>query len=349
MAIPQIRAIAPGVRGAIRIALVAACTALVAACSSGTAPTAHSADASTATCLRDAGVDKTGHDAIAKAAEGFTAAVFGEDPSKALAFVSKQWQDEAVRQEFMKQSSGYHGMVDPGSLAVEHVYFVRLKGPAPDVVFCEGDAGSGRTAVRPANLPEQAFVAATASAPNDRVAVSLWLVPENGEWKVRMFSIDPATVGRKDAGQIFEWAKAQESAGHAFNAWVLYAAAGRLASRGPFLLTESAHAISEAVAGKKPPSGLDVRPPWEWKDDGTTFKVLGIQYLGGAGKINLAIDHEVPAGTGDEAMDRANKALIAYFKRRYPEYSDVFAGLLVRAHAQGTGKGFATFDETPAR
>ena len=59
------------------------------------------------------------------------------------------------------------------------------------------------------------------------------------------------------------------------------------------------------------------------------------------------IAHEVPQIQTDGQVDRWNKELLAYFKSHFPEYSDVFAGIVIRAHERGTNRGFGTVEELP--
>jgi hypothetical protein len=105
--------------------------------------------------------------------------------------------------------------------------------------------------------------------------------------------------------------------------------------------------ISEEYSKAKRPAEMAGTPPWYWKNERTTFKIMQVGSLGIAGKLYVVIDHEVPSMTSNEEMERANRDLIAHFKRRFPEYADIFAGLLARAHEQNTGKGYGTVDEGP--
>jgi hypothetical protein len=67
-----------------------------------------------------------------------------------------------------------------------------------------------------------------------------------------------------------------------------------------------------------------------------------------AGKMYILIVHQVSPWQSDAQVDGWNKELLSYFKRRFPEYSDVFSGLVARAIEQGTSRGFGTVEEVPS-
>ena len=73
-------------------------------------------------------------------------------------------------------------------------------------------------------------------------------------------------------------------------------------------------------------------------------KVMNVGPVAIGGKIYVAITHEVSPWQSDQQVDGWNKNLINYFKHRFPEYSGVFAGLVVRAKERGTNRGFGTVD-----
>ena len=300
-----------------------------------------------ASCARDTEIDATKRDVIVLAGLSFMEALLGKDPSSAFDLFSKEEQAELTRPRLVEMAAGFHKLFEPKGLAVDHTYFIRLKGKAPDRVVCARDLSKpdGRSSVRVTSTPEQAYVLATGNSHNERLAVTIWLVPEAQVWKVQAFSIYVSSLGRRDAAQILELARKQQALGHDLNALLLHFAAGAISDRGPLLQIGTAQPISEEFSKAKRPPEMEGTPPWSWKDERATFKIMQVGSLGIAGKIYVVIDHEVPPRTTSEEMERANRGLIAHFKRRFPEYADVFAGLLARAHEQGTGRGYGTGDE----
>lgn len=64
------------------------------------------------------------------------------------------------------------------------------------------------------------------------------------------------------------------------------------------------------------------------------------------GKLYIVITHEVSPWQSNEQVDGRNKQLLTYFKRRFPEYTDTFAGLVARATERAGNRGYGTVDET---
>ena len=50
----------------------------------------------------------------------------------------------------------------------------------------------------------------------------------------------------------------------------------------------------------------------------------------------------------NEEVDGWNKQLLTYFKHRFPEYTDTFAGVVARATERGSNRGFGTVDDASA-
>ena len=73
--------------------------------------------------------------------------------------------------------------------------------------------------------------------------------------------------------------------------------------------------------------------------------MLNVSLTASAGKIFVMISHEVEPWQSDDQVDSWNKALLFYFKSRFPEYSEVFAGLVANAYEQGTKRQYRTVDD----
>jgi len=281
----------------------------------------------------------------------FMETLLGKGPSLAFDLLAKEEQVELTRARLIEVSAGYLELFNPKGLTAEHTYLIRLKGQSPDRVVCAKDLSlsDGWSSVKVTSTPEQAYVLASATAQNESLAVTIWLVPENGEWKTKAFSIYVASHGRQDPAHTFELARTQQALGHDLNALLLYYAAAAISDRGPLLQIGTLQPFSAEYSKAKRPPEMAGTPPWSWKSDRGTFKIMQVGSLGIAGKLYVVIDHEVPAKTSNEEMDRVNRDLIAHFKRLFPEYTDVFGGLLARAHEQGTGNGYNTVDAEPMR
>ena len=74
------------------------------------------------------------------------------------------------------------------------------------------------------------------------------------------------------------------------------------------------------------PTDIQGQPKFLWKTGETTYT-------------------KSRRGKSNEQVDGWNKQLLTYFKGHFPEYSDVFAGLVARATERGSGRGYGTVEE----
>ena len=302
-----------------------------------------------ASCAQDSEIDAMKRDLLAQAAVSFMEALLGKDPSSAFDLFSKEEQGEITRPRLVEIAAGFHKLFEPKGLTVEHTYFIRIKGQSPSRIVCARDLSrtDGWSSVKVTSTPEQAYVLASANSQNESLAVTIWLVPEDRVWKIQAFSMYVSSLGRRDASHILELARTQQSLGHDLNALLLYFAASAISDRGPLLELGTVQPIAAEYSKAKRPVVMAGPSPWYWKNEHGTFKIMQIGSLGIAGKMYVVIDHEVPAKTSNEEMVRVNRGLLAHFKNLFPEYADIFAGLLVRAHEQGTDKVYGTVDAGP--
>lgn len=73
--------------------------------------------------------------------------------------------------------------------------------------------------------------------------------------------------------------------------------------------------------------------------------MLNVGPIGVSEKIYLLVDHEIEAWAQDKEADRKNRDLITGFVKAYPEYREVFAGMVARAHERGGNRGFGTVEQ----
>ncbi len=148
----------------------------------------------------------------------------------------------------------------------------------------------------------------------------------------------------KDAKQILDWALREAAAGHALNAHLLATSASALADRGPNLRLDIAERIAKERERLRVPGDLRGAPPHEWRAGDATFTVKNVSLVAIDGKIFVVVAHEVEPWERNEDVDALNKRLIAEFRKRFPEYSEAFAGVAARALERGTTRGFGTVD-----
>jgi hypothetical protein len=96
------------------------------------------------------------------------------------------------------------------------------------------------------------------------------------------------------------------------------------------------------------PREIQKPPPFSWREGEKSWKILSVGPIAVGGKIYVTISHEVSRIQTESEVDGWNKDLLSYFKNRFPEYSDVFSGVVVRAHERGTNRGYGTVEELPS-
>jgi hypothetical protein len=157
--------------------------------------------------------------------------------------------------------------------------------------------------------------------------------------------LNVSTLADKDSLQLWALARTQQARQHSFNAALLYAAAAQTADRGPNFQLGIALSISDEMSKLTAPPEIQGQPPFFWKNGETTYKVASVGPIAVGGKIYVVIVHEVSPWQSDEQVDGWNKDLLRYFKHRFPEYSDFFAGLVARATERGSNRGYGTVEE----
>ncbi len=78
-----------------------------------------------------------------------------------------------------------------------HTYLIELEGKSPGRVICGTNFSrpDDWESLETANVPEQAYVLIFAKMVNNLMVVSVWLVPEQGRWKVQSFWMNAASIG----------------------------------------------------------------------------------------------------------------------------------------------------------
>jgi hypothetical protein len=184
-----------------------------------------------------------------------------------------------------------------------------------------------------------------AETSNNSWAFVLWMIPDDGIWHVQYFQAVPvATVG-KTSEDLQHMADAEKQKNHNFNAFILYVTALQLAGRGPYFQLGILPEIQEKLGTLQRPRELQGSAPFTWQFGEASFKVLNVAPIGVNTKMYLQIDQELEAWAADKDADDKNHALISAFSKAYPEFKDVFSGVVVRAHERGGTRGFGTVVE----
>jgi hypothetical protein len=168
------------------------------------------------------------------------------------------------------------------------------------------------------------------------------LVLEDKDWRVESFRATPIAVVGKSAFDLWLLAREQHRSQNDFNAFVLYATALQLSSRGPTLQIGIQPEINKELDALKRPSELDTQLPYHWRFDGAEAPIVKVGPVGVDGKMYLMITQELTQWVDNREAEQRNRALIPIFSRAHPEYADAFGGLVIEAVERGGGRALRT-------
>jgi hypothetical protein len=272
----------------------------------------------------------------------------GPDPSRAYASLTDDAKGTIPADQFV---SGFQNVIRPmgpfKDLRVAHTYIATVTGGSQEQRTVCGNLSSPENwvAVNVKPGPSNAHVIVEGETVNNTMAFVLWLIPEQGAWHIQHVQYAVDQMVGKSALDLRKTAETENEKGHSFNAFILYTAALQLAERGPFFQLGIRPDIEKEIGELKRPGSLQGQLPYTWAFGKSTFKVLNVGPIGLSGRVYLVIDHEIEPWAEDKEADRRNRDLIKGFSVAYPEYKDVFAGLVVRAHERGGRRGYGTVDE----
>ncbi len=296
-------------------------------------------------CLDDGKIGAAKRDAINEAALTFVETLLGDSLAAAYDLLSASGKALGSREQFGAQVAPLIKGAAYKSPSVQHTYVITLVGGPPARVPCGILTNADRlTFFTATGVPEQAYVVLQAASRNNRWAVTVWLVPEDGAWKVQAFWQNVSTLGDDGPREVIQRARAQLAKGHRMNAALLYGGAKGLTERGPNMQLGIVQTLADETAKLSAPLEVAGPPPYLWKAKTFTAKVTNLGPLAIAKKYYIAITHEVPALEPVQAVEVQNREVIEYFKARFPEYTDVFSGIVVRATQVGTNKLYGTVD-----
>jgi hypothetical protein len=235
------------------------------------------------------------------------------------------------------------------AVRVAQIHLVKVVASAPTARVVCGSSARPEDWVSVAAKPvaEQAHVLVEAQTRNNGWTFALWLTPEQ-DWRVDSFTVVPSSMVGKTAHDLWDLARSEQQSKRSFNAAILYTTASQLASRGPNFQLGITSEIQKDMQKLQSPSKLQGQAPFTWKFGDHEYNILNVGPIGVGGKIYLALTQEAAPWGADQEADQHNRALIADFARAVPEYTNVFAGLVVGAKERGGNRLFRTVDETAA-
>jgi len=299
-------------------------------------------------CAQNDKIEPVKRQAIQATAFDFSSSVVAQRADSAYDMLTAEAKRDTSHQEFqavVQQIAKLFGKLT--EVSVRDVYLSKVVGIVPLQVVCGDDLSrpQGWVAVSVKDVSEQAHVIVETRAVNNTLVLTLWLIPEKSVWRVHHFHANVSTLADKSVEDIWLLARRENAKGHAFNSWVLLAAAAQIGFRGPHFQLGLQQAIQEDLRQFTPPAEIQGQAPYQWKTKNRVFRILQVGPIAIGGKVYLSIAHETEPWSKDEQAEQWNQELIRFFSGRFPEYSEVFAGLVVRAHERGGTRGFGTVRE----
>jgi hypothetical protein len=304
-----------------------------------------------ASCSTDDEISSKDHAAVERMAIEFVQNALGPNPEIAYSVFTAEAKENINSEKFVAMfKSGIQRMGPFTNLHVARTYLAKVTGGSQEQRVICGNLSSpeGWVAVNTKPGPAQAHLLVEGQTLNNTWTFVLWLLPEQGNWRVQYFQVMASAIVGKTAEDLQRMAESERRKNHNFNAYILYATALQLAGRGPFFQLGIQQEIQNGSEKLEPPRVLQGRPPFDWKFSQSSFKVLNVGPIGVGQKLYLQVDHEIEPWADDKDADKTNHNLISAFAKGYPEYKDVFAGLVVRAHERGGDRGFGTVFENDA-
>jgi hypothetical protein len=300
-----------------------------------------------ASCATNDEIPADKREALEHVALGFVQALISFNAEAAYAALSPEAKQTLSRDTLATLiAAGIRPMAPFSDVHAAQIHLVKVATSAPNARALCGSLASpeGWVSVAVKPIAEQAHILIAAQTRNNGWAFTLWLMPEP-DWRVAYFQLTASSLVGKTAHDMWDLARSEQQARHDFNAAILYRAANQLAYRGPNFQLGISSEIQKEMQKMQLPPELQGQAPFIWKSSGDEYRVLDIGPIGVGGEIYLMITQEIEPWGADQEADQHNRALIADFKRAVPEYSSVFAGLLVGAKESGGNRFFRTVDD----
>lgn len=301
-------------------------------------------------CATDGDIDPMRRAVIESTAMQFVRSVVSGDAGSAWDAMTGHGQSSITRDQFVSNAALTIQPTQPRNLAIQHAFLIYVIGtPAPGArVVCGADVSDPTRSYRMAVVaaPEQAYVILTADGRAAGLVFTLWLLRDASGWKVNSFDFHTATLSGRNALQLWQVARDQHQHGHEFNATLLYFAAVQIADRGPDFELAFAPQMAQEEAQVTRPKELTGRPPFKFEGDGKDFSLLNIGSTDVGGRMYLALTYEAAPWKSTKQVEHSNQMLIALITKLFPEYAEVFQGIVAQASERGTGRTFATVGDS---
>ncbi len=165
---------------------------------------------------------------------------------------------------------------------------------------------------------------------------TLYFERDRGAWRTRHFYVGVSGLAGRNGRDIRELARAQEVAGNAFNATLLYDTAGLLLSRGESFQPSEAYGLTQEREALERHPDIAGAAPYEFRLGATSFAVSNLTIVGAGGDQSLVLVLNQPGEplTEAEAAVR-NRLLIDAMNHYRAEWREAFDAL-VASYPTGT-------------
>ncbi len=187
-------------------------------------------------CIGDALIEKPTRDAVDTAAAKFVDTLTGQDPSSAAALLAERARPALPAAKLAALGPSLSAMLNgPATVSLTYLVKVVLQKKPTDWAPCPVPGQTGRwDHVAIVDAPEQAHVLLSTQAGTVQTTVELWLLHEDGAWRVNGYWANYTRQDGLTGEQTWELGKQERLAGHTANAVRLYEIADHLLYLGPY-------------------------------------------------------------------------------------------------------------------
>ena len=299
---------------------------------------------SVATCQSDSEIPAGRSDAAASAAATFSAAIFAGHADDARRLMSAPLAARMDDARLGQMIAHFSELAPYEGLHLAHIYRLLIERGTPARLVCGTVSNESRwVAVSAIPVAEQFHVVEAARTRNNEWEMVIWMVPENGGWRVRSFRRGVASMGGRGAANLLSEARRERDAGHNLNAALLYRDVGDMLDRGSDFQFGLFQSLRGDLARFHLPAALAGPGPYRWAFGATDYAVDQVQTVSIGEKLVLMITRSDPAWNGSDNgdADRRNRIFLDALRRAHPELSAAFGGLVSRLR-RGDGGGYAT-------
>ncbi|MDB4981838.1 MAG: hypothetical protein JWM82_2590 [Myxococcales bacterium] len=295
-------------------------------------------------CTSDDQIPSLDRSEIERVALSVVGVMFGATPEAGDAMMTKEGRTTGkTLSAFVPTLRAIVARTGPfRDFSVEQTHLVDSSGSGPAVMALCGSLSEGRrdsVAMKPGF--RQAHVTVAAKASVDDWKISLWLLWEDGSWKVQGVHLGAASVAGRSTDAVLALVRRENAAGHSFNAWILYNTLLSLLDRGASFRPASRQAAETEFRNLARPWEFQGEPPFAWAMNGTLYTVGRVMPITVGKQLGLAFDLPQKTKESNAAADKSNHQFLTDFTGTKPEFSTAFEFLLARAQYPD-GSGFGT-------